>query len=282
MKNISYYTDNSFEFHKKVLESKYNTSDDPTYKMRVESMDEAIENQFLIYDENFSHNTLENIENYRHTEEEKSDLIKLYSYKNSVIKKLKNKITTSEANRIINTCPYCTLNEINTFDHYLPKEEFPEFVVNPKNLFPCCSVCNGYKNRIWVNDEKRLFLNLYLDLLPIEQYLFVNLIITDDLVTATFYIRNNGNITGKVFKIIETHYNRLHLLNRFSENINETITSLEITINSFKTKLPLGDIKNSIIERCNQGKIAFGHNYWKSILELELVNNDEYMNRFTI
>ena len=280
MKNLSHYTDDAFVFHKKVLESKKKTKQDPTYKERIENMDVAIEGQFSVYDENFARNTLENIDCYGHTENEKEDLLKLCSYKSSVIKSLKVKITTTDTNRIINTCPNCTISEINSFDHYLPKDEFPEFVVNPKNLFPSCTICNGYKNDVWIDTGKRLFLNLYLDLLPNEQYLFARLTIDKDVVTATFRLQNNGNIADNIFEIIETHYNRLHLLERFSENINEVITSLENTITSFIGKLPLNEIKSSIIEKSNRDKMAFGHNYWKSILEIELMENDKYLSRF--
>ena len=125
-----------------------------------------------------------------------------------------------------------------------------------------------------------LFLNLYLDLLPVEQYLFVKLTIDEDVVTTTFYLQNNGDIVDEIFKIIENHYNRLHLLERFNASVNEIITSLENTITSFIGKLPMEDIKKAIIEKSNRDRIAFGYNYWKSILEIELMNNVEYMNRF--
>lgn len=280
MKNLQHYLDDTFEFHKEVLESKNKTKKDPTYKDRIDNMNGVIEGKFSIYDDNFTNNTLEDIDSHGYSDSEKKDLLKLYSYKNSVIKSLKVKITTTDANRVINTCPNCTISEINSFDHYLPKDKFPEFVVNPKNLFPSCTICNGYKNDVWVDSGKRLFLNLYLDPLPNEQYLFTRLTIDKDVVTATFYLQNNGNITPNLFETIETHYDRLHLLDRFSANICEVITSLENTITSFLGMLSLDQIKDSIVEKSNRDRIAFGHNYWKSILELELVNNVEYLNRF--
>jgi hypothetical protein len=280
MKKLIHYAGDTFEFHKEILKNKNTTKDDPTYKSRIENLKIPIKSQFGVYDENFDQNTLEYIENYEHTEDEKDDLLKLYSYKSSVIQKLKVHVTTTATNRIINTCPNCTISEINSFDHYLPKETFPEFVVNPKNLFPSCTKCNSYKNNVWLKDGKRLFLNLYLDPLPDEQYLFVNLTISGDIVTTRFFLQNDGAIDPDVFEIIKTHYNRLHLLERFNANINEAITSLENTITSFIGKLPIEDIKNSIIEKSHRDRIAFGYNYWKSILEIELMNSAEYMNRF--
>ena len=100
------------------------------------------------------------------------------------------------------------------------------------------------------------------------------IVITKDRGMDTFEIPND------IFEIIKTHYNKLHLLERFSANINEVITSLENTIISFVGKLPLDEIRDSIIEKSNRDKIAFGHNYWKSVLEIELANCVEYMNRF--
>ena len=280
MKNLSYYSNNTFDFHKEVLKSKNKTNKDPEYKERIGNLDDAIKDQFLLYDKSFFSNTLEKINSHGHSDDEKRDLLKLYSYKSAIIKRLKINITTTDTNRIINTCPNCTISEINSFDHYLPKELFPEFVVNPKNLFPSCTICNGYKSTRWINNGKRLFLNLYLDLQSPEQYLYANLIFDKDVVTALFFLKNNGGISDDDFEIIESHYSKLHLLERFCLSSNEVITSLENTISSFAKKLAIDEIKELSIEKSEKDKIAFGQNYWKSVLEIALINSDEYMVRF--
>jgi len=280
MKNLIHYTNDAFDFHEEVLKSKNSTKEDPTYKKRIEDLKPPVKSQFDVYDENFAKRRLEDIENFSFKESEKDDLLKLYSYKSIIIQRLKVHVTTTATNRIINTCPNCTISEINSFDHYLPKEKYPEFVVNPKNLFPSCTKCNSHKKDNWLKDSKRLFLNLYLDSLPIEQYLFVDLTISGDVVTAVFSLKNNGAIDMGAFELIHSHYSRLHLLERFSDNTNEVITSLENTINAFLSELSLEKIIPTIIDKINRDKLAFGHNYWKSILEFELVNNLEYLKRF--
>ena len=68
MKNLQHYTDDAFEFHKEVLESKNKTKKDPTYKERIENMNDVIEGQFSVYDESFTQNVLERIGSYGHTE----------------------------------------------------------------------------------------------------------------------------------------------------------------------------------------------------------------------
>jgi hypothetical protein len=249
MKNLNHYRNDAFKFHEEVLKSKHTTNDNPTYKVRIENLKNFIKSQFDVYDKNFDQNTLESVVNYGYTEDEKSDLCKLYSYKNSVIQQLKIYLTTTAANRIISTCPNCTISEINSFDHYLPKERFPEFVVNPKNLFPSCTKCNSYKKDVWLKDGKRVFLNLYLDQLPSEQYLFVNLAVSGDVVTSRFFLQNTGAIDFDIFDIIETHYKNFHLLERFNENICEVVTSLENTINAFLNELALEKIIPIVVEK---------------------------------
>jgi 5-methylcytosine-specific restriction endonuclease McrA len=47
-------------------------------------------------------------------------------------------------------CPMCGSPSIGTLDHYLPKEDYPEFSVLPSNLLPACSLCNsGAKGRTY-------------------------------------------------------------------------------------------------------------------------------------
>ena len=272
MKNLAPYSKSTFEFHKKVLKSKNKTKKDSTYKNRVEALNDAVQNQFLVYDNSFAENNLEDIICHGHTEDEKKDLLKLYSYKNSVIRQLKIDLTTTETKRIINTCPNCTINEIHSLDHYLPQQKFPEFVVNPKNLFPSCTDCNGFKNDIVKKEDKKLFLNLYIDNLPSVQYLFVNFVFSENVISTKFYLQNNGTIDENLFELITTHYDRLHLLRRFSENSNEVITSLENSITEYLAKLTLEDIVEISIAKSNKDRLAFGHNYWKSILEISLLS----------
>ncbi|TRW17729.1 HNH endonuclease [Glacieibacterium frigidum] len=40
-------------------------------------------------------------------------------------------------------CPMCGSPTIGTLDHYLPRDEFPEFSVLPCNLVPACGLCNS-------------------------------------------------------------------------------------------------------------------------------------------
>src|SRR5690606_726271 len=104
-------------------------------------------------------------------------------------------------------CQYCTISSGNTLDHILPQNDFPEFVVNHMNLLPICGDCNSTKNRFFLNDDgERIFLNLYTDILPQQQYLFVNIDFNNDIVSVDFYLNNRNIIDISLYNLIYRHF----------------------------------------------------------------------------
>lgn len=278
MRNINHTQKDCLDFHKAVVKSKNVTKLDPTLKTRLLGLDGDIKLLYSNYKNKFDSNTLEKIVSNSFPESNKNDLLSLYSYKSKLIQDLRTEITTTETNRIINTCQNCTLSEINSFDHILPKEEFSEFVVNPLNLFPSCTICNSFKGKIWSQNGKKIYLNLYLDKLPQLQYLFVDIEYEKNTFGLKFYLENKFGIEEELFSLIESHYKRLHLLQRFSDNGDKVISPLR---NQIKPYLKLLDIKEVIsmsVETSNLNRQVFGFNYWESILQLSLINNTDFIN----
>jgi hypothetical protein len=277
MRKLKAYDQNCFDFHKEVLASKNNTKKDPTYKGRVESLNEDITHQFDLYDSLFAINDLPLLTNKAFTVQCVEDLKKLYSYDLKAIQKLKIKVTTTEAGRVLNTCQNCAINQVNSFDHFVPQIDFPEFSVNPKNLFPSCTECNSKKSRIWKEDGKRKFLNLYLDELPTVQYLFVDIEFENGLPIAKFKVENINGINNETFELLKNHYDKLDLCNRYSSAIDETVTNTIISINEGLNSMSKDELRIVNLERQEKSKLAFGHNYWKAILQIELVNSDQFV-----
>ena len=61
MKSNKYYPDDSFDFFKKVRNSKRNKKSDPEYKSRLNSYDETIKSAYSQYDTKFKANDLTSI-----------------------------------------------------------------------------------------------------------------------------------------------------------------------------------------------------------------------------
>lgn len=277
MRNLSVYMEDAFDFYKKVVDSKNTTKKDPNYKSRLALMLNTIEEYYRDYDSEFKNDSLPSLIAASHTLEEREDLLSLYSYGSNIMQKLKIRLTTTDFNRVINACQNCTIGEVNSFDHVVPKEEFAEFTVHPKNLFPSCSRCNGHKSNVWKKDSVRLFLNLYLDKLPDVQYLFVDVVVSGKDIETNFTINNSSGVEAELYGRIDYHYSKLQLCQRFSDNNDLSITPLKNLISANIKKLGREDVIETAANLAEKNRIAFGFNYWQSLLELELLKSKDFI-----
>lgn len=276
MINLEHYQDNSFEFYSTALSRKK----DSDLKARLDEIRNEISVLFIEYTAAFSENNLAQIENRDFTTEQRGDLLELYKYGSTLIQKLKTILTTDDHNRILNTCQNCTINSVNSFDHILPKTEFPQYAVNPLNLFPSCTQCNGKKSVNWINENGEFrFLNLYLDILPHEQYLFVDFDFSNNSVNCTFRL-NQGAVNDELFNKINRHYLDLDLLKRFQIETHRVITELINSVEGNRNNLTNEELAQFVINTENRNKITFGNNYWESILKQSIVGYDRFWQLF--
>lgn len=281
MKNIDIYDGNAFDFHKDVIKSKRNSEDYPDIRNQLTAFSDKIETQYTLFDTHFDLDTLQDLNNVAFSIPEKDLLKKLYNYNQKIFSKLKVKLTTVSGGIRNSTCQNCTIGEVNSFDHFIPKNEFVEFVVNPKNLFPSCTNCNSIKGSTWRNRTKRVFLNLYLDKLPEEQYLFVRFnTVTNGRIDFSFYLDNRTGISPVLFEMIEHHYHNLNLFQRFRENSDSVITELQNSITAALQYDNFNRIKKVSLDKLELDKKNFGHNYWEVILQIALLNNQDFENTF--
>lgn len=272
MKNIDSFNGNSISFYYKVCSKKQ----DPGLVARLMDLDIDINELYSIYDNKFKDNSLEEILAKGYEGQPQTDLSSLYDYRSATMQELRRVLTTTSSNRAVK-CQNCTINDVNSFDHLLPVSEFAEFSVHPKNLICSCTDCNSRKGSIWRNNGKRTILNLYLDILPDAQYLFVVTDIGNKSIETDFYLNNRNGINPDVFDLITEHYKRLNLAERFSESADTVITSLKNILEPIRDCLSLEDSRKVILESIIKEKRAFGFNHWQSILKQELVTNDDFM-----
>lgn len=196
--------------------------------------------------------------------------------------KVRENIRRQQVKTIISTCQNCTVDSANSLDHILPKSSYPEFIVNPLNLFPCCTTCNSHKLDAIENDSGQKFLNLYLDDLTKIQYLFLEISLDENKeLDFSYYLENPDNkISQEFFSVIENHYNKLHLFERFKLKSIEYLSELESKISAFRRRLSVEDIILDLTTAIDEEKDAYGHNHWKCILESTLINSHLFMHRF--
>lgn len=90
----------------------------------------------------------------------------LYESKRAFRNKHWHEIEKENGGRILR-CPICGVEKCAHLDHYVPREEMPEFSVFAPNLIPLCYDCNEKKKAIWKDARgERVIINAYYDDLP--------------------------------------------------------------------------------------------------------------------
>lgn len=188
-----------------------------------------------------------------------------------ITKKYKHQIKALEDRK----CPYCYLEYSSQVEHYLPKDEFPEFSFMIDNLFPCCWTCNSKKWEIWKDATSRIILNFYSDLIPDEQFLYVDLIIIDNIPIAEFKIDTSKIIIDSTIEtILCKHVKRLNLLNRYSESINTHIAELKNRI-KLSNLISKSGVKDLCKNEADVKRLTYGNNYFLKVLYDEISQNDK-------
>lgn len=269
MKKVDHYTDDAFEFHKTVVSNKR----DEHVRTLLAANEAILKDAFDNYDFHFNGDSLIEIESLNLSHELKKALLSLYRYDATAFRNLKNSLTTVNG-KVVVMCPMCTIDTIGSFDHILPKEEYAEFVDHPKNLIPCCTTCNSKKNMYWKENGTFLFLNLYLDDIPEQQYLFLSVTQTESWPILNFSVKNENDIDEPIFNRILSHYSRLDLCRRFEEASGQYLSEIQDSIRSLKDMGQTDDLIQALLNRmCDKLQLRDGPNFWKVVLLRNVVGN---------
>ena len=111
MRKIKHYQGDSFDFHKKVVNSKRNTKENVDKKKRLTALLPISQNAFADYDAKFSRNILQTLTPIRLTKQEKEDCTGLYEFHSAVFTRLFDNLTTTNEGVDDSLCPYCTIGE---------------------------------------------------------------------------------------------------------------------------------------------------------------------------
>lgn len=274
MRKIKHYQGDSFDFHKKVVNSKRNTKENVDKKKRLTALLPISQNAFADYDAKFSRNILQTLTPIRLTKQEKEDCTGLYEFHSAVFTRLFDNLTTTNEGVDDSLCPYCTIGEASSLDHIIPKSVMPVFADHPKNLIPCCSNCNSKKSNVWFANDNWDYINLYIDDLPNKQFLFVDLAIDNNTLKVKFYIDNRNHIKENLFLKISNHYTKLDLCRRFEQCSNQEISEVATLIKNFSKCVTDAKCKEVILESSKQLQDEYGFNYWKAVLRAECCSND--------
>jgi 5-methylcytosine-specific restriction endonuclease McrA len=162
---------------------------------------------------------------------EKYALIHCYNGKTKKIKELKKAIIDKQSTYFQSKCTYCGVGGTEYMDHYLPKDDYPEYSVHSYNLIPCCSYCNEKKSESFLDKlGTRKVFNPYFDSIDKEPMLICHITLTNKTLSYSLESLVSENT------VYSNHLTTLGLIERYETEIPRIITTT------------LGDMKDIYIQ----------------------------------
>jgi hypothetical protein len=176
-------------------------------------------------------------------------------------------------------CPFCGIGESSTLDHYLPKEQYPEFSIFPKNLVPSCAVCNTRKrDRILIKGTNvRMFLHPCYDVIPNMVFLDVRARMEAEALSLSYRLTRPTGMALRTFRHLRSHFNELDLADRYRRMGLEHLGG---QYPAFRRAYGPGEdaerVAETLVEAANDFEEISGPNYWLAKLYRALAGNDDF------
>ena len=278
MINLIQDREDSFSEYKAAVNRK---NDDSNDKKELLSIEKQMEDCYINYKQHFDSNNLEILKSTRVGQLHKDSLLGLYSSDAAIVKHFRMRYFALNPQTYNNLCPYCTLSEANTTEHILPKEKYPEYAVDTLNLIPACSGCNSKKGDsiIDVVSGKKTTINYYTDKLPHEQYLYVDFETSSNNIKAIYHLENHDNkINVEMYSLIERHFSKFDLLNRFNLKAIQEISELRnlYVVENFSNEAEYNAFAAKQMRKIKMDMPQLGYNHWKVILYLSAATSDVF------
>ncbi|MBR5747477.1 MAG: hypothetical protein IKY01_01680 [Prevotella sp.] len=255
-----------FDMYKEAVERKPDSAE----KRELQSCESQMRDCYANYDRHFAQNDLEYMLHARVGVDHKDALLGLYGSKVKLVKDFRKRYFEINPQTYNNLCPYCVINSSNTTEHILPKDPYPEFAVDVKNLIPGCSECNSAKGEDVLDEHgKKLVINYYTDLLPDEQFLKVTITRKGFTLNFKYYLDNPENrIAPDLYALIDRHFEKLHLLTRYKEKAIQEFGEIKNTYlaEQFVDEAAYDAFAAKQIRKCNLDAVEYGRNHWKVVL----------------
>lgn len=255
-------------FESKEIFEKVKNNRNSNNRLILNNIYENVVSRYKEYKENIY--TLESISDREFTYDsyETNILKKCYDYER--VSFLQNEIIYKSYIRI---CPYCDIGTADTIDHYLPRNKYPEFSFFLINLLPCCSKCNTKKSELFLENNQRLILNFYYDYFFDIKFLKVYINYSVEGLKDTIEIKYEldfNNINDEKQKvIIKNHFDKLELLKKYSEFVNEELSEIMGIIDNNDETIEFFNKYFNVHLNCLKRKN--GLNHWKTALYEEVV-----------
>ena len=266
----------AFEVYKEAVERKTAENE----KKELLSIEKPMGDCYTNYDRHYGRNDLECLPKARVGDAHKDVLLGLYGSQTKLVKDFRKRYFEINPQTYNNLCPYCVINSSNTTEHILPKDTYPEYAVNVKNLIPGCSECNSAKGEDVVDEHgNKIVINYYTDLLPDEQFLFVDITNNGGGLVFNYKLSNAANkIAPNLYSLIERHFNKLHLLTRYRDKAIQEFAEIRnmYFAEGFENEAQYDAFTAKQKRKCELDVPEYGRNHWKVVLLRACAESDVF------
>lgn len=173
-------------------------------------------------------------------------------------------------------CPYCSLGQATTLDHYLPKSRFPQFSVSVSNLVPSCKDCQAKKGRDYAANKVTQTLHPYFDLPAYFSESWVKARLSrGDVLGVEFYTSPPAAWTLAMKSRVEAHFSGHNLAKRFAVEAASELVSVNGAVADMRLSGDYAEIR-VMLERLAKGHINNCVNSWQSAFYASLAEDTWY------
>ncbi|HTM67350.1 MAG TPA: hypothetical protein VL093_13565 [Flavipsychrobacter sp.] len=204
----------------------------------------------------------------------KEEMVWLYEYK-MVQRNGRDYYDYIRASAPFGKCPLCSVREVETLDHYLPKTQFPALAITPINLVPSCSPCNTGKKIKYPRTTAEQTLHPYYDDIEKDNWLSAHLIKTDPI---GFHFFVNAPEAWDHVKAdrVKNHFESYGLDELFSAKANEELRgsqSYHQALFNHSSEL----LKFHLEESGKSRALNLGVNSWQAVMYKTLASDEWFL-----
>lgn len=167
-------------------------------------------------------------------------------------------------------CPLCSVREVDTLDHYLPKSKYPLYAVTPINLIPACTPCNKGKHIDSPTTQAEQTLHPYFDSIDAESWLKAEVLQTNPI-GFEYSVQPPASWPQILKDRTVNHFVAFNLNTLFISHANEEFRgSINQFINLYNNHPDL--LKAHLLESYNS-RLALGINSWQAVMYNALLND---------
>lgn len=188
-----------------------------------------------------------------------------YNSSTNSLSELKSKILNnlkSNCEFDVQRCPYCLVRMPDQWDHFLPKDHFPEYSVLPINLIYVCGSCNLKKLNVMYSHPREV-LNVYFDQIPNKEVLKCEVSTINNIPKIRYFIDSQDN--SYEVQILRRHFEAFNLGRLY---LGEGKTVISTFIEEMALRYPGGLNQEKLSEELSiqfqKIPLAMGINHWEA------------------